>query len=207
MNILCYGDSNTWGFDAKTGERYPRNVRWTGLLQGLMGSEHLIIEEGLNGRTTVFDDIFQWNHTRNGKEYLPTCLMSHKPLDLVIIMLGTNDMKNYFKMDSWAIARGMEALIDQIRGVLSENIPDILILSPPNLSKMSDYAPQFAGAQEKIKNLPVEYKKVAELKNTGFLNITDYITAGDVDGIHIDEAGHRLLAEKLFEYLVNYRKD
>jgi len=207
MNILCYGDSNTWGFNAETGGRYPRNVRWTGILQELLGSKAFIIEEGLNGRTTVFDDVFQWSHTRSGKDYLPTCLMSHRPLDIVIIMLGTNDMKSCFNKSAWDIGRGMETLVDQIRGVMAEDCPDIIIISPPKLAKISDYAPQFIGAQEKIKNLAAEYKKVAEAKKVGFINITDMLSAGDVDGIHIDEGGHRILAEKLYSYLKDYRKD
>ena len=92
--ILCYGDSNTYGYDPSNGFRYPKNVRWTGVLADLLGPEFTVIEEGCNGRTTVFDDPLEgW---KNGLDYLKPCLNSHKPIDLVILMLGSNDLKDIF---------------------------------------------------------------------------------------------------------------
>ena len=95
--ILCYGDSNTWGYNPSTKERYDRYERWTGILQFTLGDEYHVIEEGLNGRTTVWDEPIEGEY-KNGKTYLVSCLESHKPLDLVIIMLGTNDLKKRFSV-------------------------------------------------------------------------------------------------------------
>lgn len=95
-NILCYGDSNTWGYDAETKNRFPPDVRWTGILKRTLGEGYHVIEEGLNGRTTVWDDPIEGY--KNGREYLIPCLESHRPLDLVIIMLGTNNLKKRFSL-------------------------------------------------------------------------------------------------------------
>ena len=92
--ILCYGDSNTYGYNPSNGFRYPENVRWTGRLQSALGEGYKIIEEGCNGRTTIFDDPLEgW---KNGLGYLRPCLNSHKPVDIVIMMLGSNDLKETF---------------------------------------------------------------------------------------------------------------
>lgn len=90
-HILCYGDSNTWGYTPGTGERHAPDVRWTGVLRRLLGEGWEVLEEGMNGRTTVFDN--PMSQGRNGSAYLLTCLETHKPLDLVILMLGTNDLR------------------------------------------------------------------------------------------------------------------
>ena len=90
IKVLCYGDSNTWGRDPHgKGIRYPVNVRWTGLLQSKLGHDYDIIEEGLGGRTTVIDD--PKREGRNGKTYLRPCLETHSPIDVITLMLGTND--------------------------------------------------------------------------------------------------------------------
>ena len=107
--ILCYGDSNTYGLKSDLVSRYPRNVRWTGILQEKLGSEYYVIEEGLGGRTTVWDDPVE--DYKNGKKYLLPCLDSHKPLDLVIIMLGTNDLKSRFSVTPFDIGASMENLV------------------------------------------------------------------------------------------------
>lgn len=92
--ILCYGDSNTWGFEPVTRNRYGRTERWTGILRQELGLDYDVIEEGLNGRTTVWDDPIEGH--KNGKEQIIPILKSHQPLDLVTIMLGTNDLKRRF---------------------------------------------------------------------------------------------------------------
>ena len=94
--VLCYGDSNTWGYIGGTGERFAPEVRWPGVLQAALGGAYRVIEEGLNGRTTVFDDSIE--EGRNGETYLRPCLQTHAPIDLVILMLGTNDLKRRFSL-------------------------------------------------------------------------------------------------------------
>ena len=109
-HILCYGDSNTWGYTPGTGERHAPDVRWTGVLRRLLGEGWEVLEEGMNGRTTVFDN--PMSPGRNGSAYLLTCLETHKPLDLVILMLGTNDLRF---TDAWGAAEGAAALVKKIR--------------------------------------------------------------------------------------------
>ena len=127
-NILCYGDSNTFGFIPVSGKRYSIDERWTGILQKLLGNEYRIIEEGLNGRTTVFEDPSKAG--RNGKAYLEVCLESHKPIDLIIISLGTNDLKTKFSASENVIAQNMRRLILTVKNYdygIGYNKPEILI--------------------------------------------------------------------------------
>src|SRR5260221_11679343 len=108
-SILCYGDSNTWGAAtvARPDNRYAPNERWPGVLRTALGADWLVIEEGLGGRTTVSDDPVEWNPDKNGARLLPVCLHTHKPLDVVAIMLGTNDLKDRFHKSPWEVAQGV----------------------------------------------------------------------------------------------------
>ena len=90
-HILCYGDSNTWGFQPGFGGRYPRPHRWTGVAEGLLGDGYVFLENGLNGRTTDFDDPDL--PYRNGCKGFAYAMVSQKPIDLLVLMLGTNDLK------------------------------------------------------------------------------------------------------------------
>ena len=118
--VLCYGDSNTFGYVPETGMRYPRDVRYPGRLQLLLGDEYSVIEEGCNGRTTIYDDpIDGW---KNGLDYLRPCLNSHKPIDIVIMMLGSNDLKDTFRLTAKDIAESAGKLAEAVKGV-NENRP------------------------------------------------------------------------------------
>jgi len=112
--ILCYGDSNTWGYNPATGGRFSRDKRWTRVLVQELVDGYYVIEEGLNGRTTALSDPIEGPH-KNGKEYLVPCLESHQPLDLVTIMLGTNDLKKRFSLSAFDIANGAGVLVDIVR--------------------------------------------------------------------------------------------
>lgn len=111
--VLCYGDSNTWGYDPATQTRFSREVRWTGVLREELGEGYLVIEEGLNGRTTVWDDPIELD--KNGATYLRPCIQSHKPFDLIVIMLGTNDLKTRFWLPAYDIAAGAGVLVDIVK--------------------------------------------------------------------------------------------
>ena len=116
--ILCYGDSNTYGYNPVNGLRYPKDVRWTGVLQKLLGEQYAVIEEGCNGRTTVFEDIAEpW---KAGLGYLKPCLNTHKPIDFVIMMLGSNDLKRMFHATAKEIADGAEQLVSIIKEFTKE---------------------------------------------------------------------------------------
>jgi lysophospholipase L1-like esterase len=205
--VLCYGDSNTWGFDPLTRERYERGERWTGVLQSTLGRDYHVIEEGLNGRTTVWDDpvgcyrvTAQGNApdtSLNGKTYLIPCLQSHKPLDLVIIMLGTNDLKKRFSLSAFDIAQGASVLADIVIKSLcgrGGNSPKVLLLAPPPLGKLTDYNnEQFEGGVEKSKRLSKHYLAVAEEHGCEFFDASTVIRSSDIDGIHLKRKDHEAL--------------
>ena len=198
--IVAFGNSNTWGFDPADKTRYNRQFRWPGVMQRELGPEHHVIEEGLNGRTTVFDDPEE-SH-RSGADYLPPCLRSHAPLDLVILALGCNDLKARFAAPPEKIAAGMERLIDI---ALSEPVgldgaaPEILIVAPPPLARLSEYAEMFAGAEENSRALPGHYRKLAERRGVGFVDAGEFIFASDLDGIHYAAGEHEILGRVLAE--------
>ena len=134
-NILCYGDSNTWGYIPGGKGRYEYAVRWTGAAQRLLGDGYRIIEEGLNGRTTVFDSPFDGS-VLNGKSHLMCCLMSHAPLDAVVIMLGTNDLMH--SHTAWEASRGCITLSRMVmNGALHFNAhtPRLLLVSPIHIGR------------------------------------------------------------------------
>ena len=125
--ILCFGDSNTYGLIPKTGGRYDRNTRWTGILeQRLYEKDYRIVEEGLCGRTTVFED--ELREGRRGASLLPTLLESHAPLERIILMLGTNDCKTYYNASPEVIGRGIEKLLEQIKSIAGT--AKVLLVSP-----------------------------------------------------------------------------
>ena len=198
--IVCFGDSNTWGYNPLTKERYGRDERWTGVLRNTLGAEYLVIEEGLNGRTTVWDDPIE--EYKNGKEYLIPCLVTHKPLDLVIIMLGTNDLKKRFSLAASDIAKGAGVLVTMAQRSETgpgAQAPKVLLLAPPPVAKLTEFAEMFEGAEEKSRKLGKHYRQVAEERRCVFLDTSEVIVSSDVDGIHFDLDQHRKLGEKVAE--------
>jgi lysophospholipase L1-like esterase len=208
-NILCYGDSNTWGyvagkFDLKTMymERYPRNIRWTGRLQKLLGDSFYVIEEGLNGRTTNLEGIDPPD--RNGRTYLLPCLYTHSPIDLVVLMLGCNDLKNVYARSAEDIANGAAELIKMIQstkyGRDMQSPPKILLVGYPAI--VHDNAGVNYGDKDLFKDAVIRSKqfnryfsKVAEKYGCHYFDMAPQITMSEVDGIHLDEKGHSLFAD------------
>ncbi len=201
IRILCYGDSNTWGFRPdKPFTRFPHTIRWTGVLRMLLGDGYEVIEEGLNGRTTVWDDPFG-NH-KNGKTYLPPCLESHSELDLVILMLGTNDLKAYFNLTPADVAQGLKAL----HGIVKSSgagrdgaAPEILIISPPPLGKLTLLAGAYGDAPLKSLHLAQEIERITRLFGCHFMNAGKIVTSSPIDGVHWEADQHQLFAEAVLE--------
>ncbi|HLV34577.1 MAG TPA: SGNH/GDSL hydrolase family protein [Spirillospora sp.] len=198
--ILCYGDSNTWGAVPMTNFqerlRYDLHTRWPGVLRDRLGPDYWVIEEGLGGRTTVWDDPISPH--RNGFTYLLPCLMTHQPLDLVIVMLGTNDLKHRFGKSAYDIASGAGFLVDAIlRSACGRDAgaPQVLLVCPPPTAKLTLFADMFEGAAEKSRQLAAHYQKVAEEFGVHFLNAGDIIESSDRDGIHFEAAAHQRLGE------------
>jgi lysophospholipase L1-like esterase len=192
--IVAYGDSNTWGYDPTAGARFPAGVRWTGVMSRELGSDFRVIEEGLNGRTTVFDDPIEPH--RNGLAYLPPCLLSHSPLDLIIISLGCNDLKRRFSLSSSDIAQGAERLVLTAKsfGVGPDGTPPAIILAaPPPVVELAAFADMFEGAREKSLSLGARYRALAELHGTGFIDAGEHIHCSPLDGIHFEADQHAIL--------------
>lgn len=200
--ILCYGDSNTYGYRPDTGGRYPADIRWTGVLAELLGKEYRIIEEGCNGRTTVFDDPMEgW---KNGRDYLKPCLHSHRPVDMVILMLGSNDLKEVFHASVKEIIRGVETLVDIILQFTKEKQgyqPRIILVSPPQIGEeieKGSFGDAFTvSAVERSKEFPAYYEELAGRKNCIFLDAAKIVTASELDSLHLSPEAHGRLAEAL----------
>lgn len=199
--IVCYGDSNTWGYDVMTDGRFGAG-RWTRVLSSLLGEGYEVIEEGLCGRTTVFDDPL--NEGLSGLRYLTPCLQSHGPFDTLVIMLGTNDCKERFSLTPKNIADGMKALVLKARSLpvwVSE--PDILIVSPAPMPKECEsavFSGEMGRCSERSYGLAAEFRKTAELTGARFLDASD-AEVTDVDFMHLSARGHRWLAEHVAELI------
>ena len=200
-HILCYGDSNTWGFNPANGERFDRNTRWAGVLRNTLGSDYDIAEEGLNGRTTVFDD--PTDDFRNGRAQLMPCLLSHRPLDLVIILLGTNDLKSRFGATPFDIAQGVATLarmVFQSQTGPGGRSPQVLLLAPPPVARFNNhYGPMFKGAEPKSRQLGEHYARVAQELGCEFLDTQRTITSSNLDGIHLEAGEHAKLGQAVAE--------
>ena len=204
--IMCYGDSNTWGFMphkekplVKANNRFPWGVRWTSLLQKTLGEDYRVIEEGLNGRTTMFD-CFMEEH-RNGLKGIDMCLLTHMPIDLVVIMLGTNDTKQEFGKTPFVIAHGIRRLIGRVRaGAYGPDgkAPEILVIAPARMNEAifdSWLSGEFdADSLARDKALGGVYRQVAEEEGVHFLDAGARIGADSGEGVHMNAEGHKALA-------------
>lgn len=199
--VLCYGDSLTWGYNAQTLSRHAYEDRWPSVLQARLGSGVRVIAEGLNGRTTIFDDHAS-GADRNGARILPTLLSTHSPVDLIIIMLGTNDLKPAICGRAHGARQGMERLIDIVRGhdyPFDAPAPQILIVSPPPLcvTANADFAGVFEDGIGQSLKLAQLYAQVAERMNCGFFDAGRGARADPTDGVHLDAANTRAIGEGL----------
>lgn len=199
--ILCYGDSLTWGHDAAGLCRHSFEDRWPSVLQVALGGGVHVIAEGLGGRTTAYDD-----HTaaedRNGARVLPTILGSHSPLDLVIILLGTNDMKPAIHGDPIAAQRGVWRLVQIVRShpyPMGATAPRVLLVSPPLMNRIDDprLPGVYAAGNEASKTLASLYSDLAELEGCGFFDAATVAVASPVDGVHLDAQNTRNIGQAL----------
>lgn len=198
--ILCYGDSNTWGYNPSSKSRYPKGKRWSSILQNELGKEFEVIVEGLNGRTTVWDDPIEGEY-KNGKAYLLPCLNSHKPLDIVIIYLGANDFKYRFSVNSFDVAKAVEALVKIVKtsgtGYEEGKSPEVLIVTPTAISKFYEPRDAYVGAEEKSRDVSEQFKKVFENSDCYLLDSNEIIKTSTIDGIHLEEDSHRRLGAEI----------
>lgn len=209
--ILCFGDSNTHGYCAETGGRFSETDRYPGVLQEILGDEYLVREEGLSGRTTVFDDpLFEG---LNGLSSIFVTMMTHEPVDLLIIMLGTNDTKERFSCNAENIAKGMERLVRKAQSVSEawrSGWPRILIVAPPPIEE--GYLDTMVknemgeGCVEKSRELAFYFERTAQLLGCHFLDAGSIpgMEMNKVDFMHLTKEGHALLAKTIAERVPVY---
>ncbi len=196
--VLCYGDSNTWGYDPGTGKRYAPDVRWTGVLANRLGPDYQVLEEGLNGRTTRWDDPIEQG--RNGLTFLRPCLESHEPLDAVIVMLGTNDLKRRFSLTSSDIAQSaadLAASAGQCARDAAGKPARVLLVAPAAIATLTQFDEMFAGAREKSRQFSHYFRLASEWYDVPFFDAGSVIVSSEKDGIHLDAEEHRKLGEAL----------
>ena len=199
--VLCYGDSLTWGYDAASLGRHALEDRWPSALKAELGNDVEVIAEGLNGRTTAFDDHLA-GADRNGARVLPTILTSHAPLDLVIILLGSNDMKPWIHGNPVAAKQGMQRLIDIVRGhdyPFDWPAPQILLVSPPAVTRTdnAEFKEMFAGGDDASRRLAAQYSGLADEAGCGFFDAGSVATTTPLDGVHLDAENTRHIGQAL----------
>lgn len=197
--ILCFGDSNTYGLIPGTQDRYDWDTRWTGRLhQKIQAKGYRVIEEGLCGRTTVFEDPLR--DGRRGTALLSVLLETHKPVDTVVLMLGTNDCKVVYDASAEVIGKGVERLLDQIKA--SDPKIKVLLVSPIALGEgvgEADYDPEFNEHSVAVsKRLPEVYGRIAKERGIRFLAASAVAAPSAADREHLNEDGHDRLAEAIY---------
>lgn len=200
-NILAFGDSLTWGYDAASQKRHRFEVRWPSVLASGLDEPVNMIAEGLNGRTTIFDD-YSAASERNGAKMLPSLLATHEPLDLVIMMLGTNDMRSHICGNAAGSATGIGRLISIIKTFPykpDHKVPDILVMAPPlaerGLDRFANHVMQ--GATTLSRQYGALYKQVAEENKVAFFDAAKHVVPDPIDGFHLDEENTKKLGEAL----------
>ena len=207
MNILCYGDSNTYGLTQDWKGRFPRSVRWPGRLQAILGSEHYVIEDGLVGRCCTIRDTHRYG--RAAIDFLPVALECHNPLDLLILMFGTNDCKVVKARTVEEAAAGMEQLILLAKPLLPEGAKILVITSAPLHDPVLEVDKDFDELSIEIsERLWEAHKEIADRHGCLYLNAGAVARTADGDGEHLDEAGHAALAEAVAKIILqNTGKD
>jgi lysophospholipase L1-like esterase len=199
--IVCFGDSNTWGYDGESCMRFDEDTRWTGVLAHALGEGYTVIEEGQNGRTTVWDDPVEGE--KNGLNYLGPCLESHKPFDLIVIMLGTNDLKSRFNVCACEIAESAGRLVKtamQEEYGRNGDAPKVLLVSPIHTGDMakSRFSYMFrSSAMEESKKMAGFFLQIAEELGCGFFDAASVARPDKSDLLHMDAASHKALGSAL----------
>lgn len=205
--IICFGDSNTFGFNPKDGSRYDSDARWTSLLAKNLGDGFEIIEEGCNNRTGFFQN--PDGHMQSGQRYLPECLKKHKNFDIIIVALGTNDLQKKFMIDESIAKDGLKNLITIIRE-FNKNA-SIIVIPPIVLCENileGYFSCQFD--EESIKAscwIQKTYEMFVKDSNCKLLDLNKYVKPSDIDGLHFDKESHKIIAEKISAQILNFKAE
>ena len=206
MRVLCFGDSNTWGYISGTDhQRYDENTRWTRLLGKYLGNGYEVIEEGLNSRTLNSNYPEEYERPyRNGFQYFIPCIYSQDKVDVVIIMLGTNDLKSFFNLTASDMLSNLKLYIDYVlnyKSIIDGSSPKLIIsgIAPIDENKSKTY---YKGILSKRNEYNALSKEICNNLGVSFIDNSD-LQVG-VDGVHLLETSHKKLAEKLYKEIKSY---
>jgi len=194
VTLLCFGDSNTWGYNPVTWERYPLNIRWPGVLQNNLGENYRVIEEGQNGRTAVEGKAFVGFNT--SKTDLVSTLANHGPVDLVILMLGTNDLLMSSSVSPDDVGKGIDVLLEVIRNSGAgpgRSAPAVLLLAPPPIGSLAGETAAIESAVTQSHLFAERYASIAADFGCAFLNTGEIVRSSEIDGSHLDASEHKKL--------------
>lgn len=202
IKILCFGDSNTFGYIPGRGGRYDRHTRWPGRLQELLGGEYQVVEEGLCGRTTAFDDVTEPG--RSGLDRIRDAVVKNESLDLLIIMLGSNDCKKQFGLSAKDITNGLEQVLEKAGDGKALDFR-VLLVAPAAMTEQvmhSGFGSEFDRRSVEVsKELAVAYEELAKKCGYDFLDGTKVTQVSGIDGLHLDADGHGRLAEAIGDWV------
>lgn len=206
--VLCYGDSNTWGYDPANNDpvtgksaRYDEHTRWAGVMRDLLGQDYFVWEAGLSGRTTVFDDPVM--PTRNGVRDFEMVLQMCDPVDCVIIALGSNDMKDQFQVSSLIAAKAMDRFLNVCKAALQQSRfqqAEIILVCPliPYADGNGVYGHGFSDrSTQEATQLRKRYQALAQAHHCAFVDWNDYVSPSPADGIHMTPEGHKCIGEMM----------
>ena len=204
INILCFGDSNTWGYDPETQTRFSKKIRWTGVLQKLLGTNFNVIEEGLNGRTTNVNekeehDLGYYRPYRSAMDLLSILIETNSPLDLIVVMLGTNDLKTNFNQSPQIIAKNMRLVCESIISNDYFQSKSLILVAPTHINENSpNLLDSFIGTTSASQSFANSYKKISDDLNLIFLDASESVKTNEIDGLHWDAIQHSDFANSLF---------
>lgn len=205
--IICFGDSNTFGFNPKDGSRYTKEKRWTGLLACILGDNFNIVEEGCNNRTGFF--LSPDGELQSGQKYLPKCVEKHSPFDIFIFALGTNDLQKFFNIDENLTKDGLKNTITYIRKIA----PQARIILIPPVIFSDDLLKGYFKCQFDDKSICASiwiqdvYVKVAQEENCELVDLNKYVSPSPLDGLHFDEKSHKIIAEKIADKVLSNKNE
>ncbi len=201
--ILCYGDSNTYGYNPETGGRFDKNSRWSGILSQILAPDYTVIEEGMNNRTGFFKN--PEGIKQSGSEYLSIFLQNNQDIDICILSLGTNDTQIFYNIDKEIAKIYIQKLINDLK----ETNPQIKIIVVPPVKITTDILSSgFSilfnkNSITKIENIFPAFKETAVKNNCYYLDFNEFCQPSNFDGLHYTTESHRIIAEQLAEFITN----
>lgn len=205
--IVCYGDSNTFGYQPQQGGRYNKKIRWPGRLQKMLGDAYQVKEEGLCGRTTAFDDLLEPG--RNGLDGIEQAMSGECAVDLLILMLGSNDCKSYLRLSVKEITQGLQQVLQRAKASAKQEFHMLIIAPAAMTSKIvkSGFGAEFdLHSVEMSKELAKEYEALAMREGADFLDGSLVTRVGETDGLHLEEEGHQMLADAVYQKILEMEK-